>query len=99
MHRKIVSGAARAWCRRWLAIETKEAETCRTVIVNDAGDDSWSSGSRVGAVGTASASVNGSVGSDVVVAADMERTIEEAHCGRGHYVVGSRWHEPVLEEQ
>jgi hypothetical protein len=65
-------------------------------LVNDIGGESWSSGSRVGAVGTGSGSVNGSIGSGVLAAVDMERTIEEAHCGRGHYVVGSRWHEPVL---
>ena len=51
---------------------------------------------RVGAVGTASGSACGSVGSEVAGAVDMERTIEEAHKGQGHYAVGSRWHEPVL---
>ena len=46
-------------------------------------------GSRVGAVGTASGSACGSVGSEVARAVDMERTIEEAHKGHeGHYSLG-----------
>ena len=74
----------------------KRAKHTECSLANDAENGSWSMGSRVGAVGTASGSACGSVGSGVAGAVDMERTIEEAHKGRGHYAVGSRWHEPVL---
>ena len=74
----------------------KRAKHAECSLANDAENGSWSMGSRVGAVGTASGSACGSVGSEVAGAADMERTIEEAHKGQGHYAVGSRWHEPVL---
>ena len=93
----VLKHPARVSCNKVIH-QGKKMKVSGQLIDEADGDGEWSAGSRIGAVGTASGSVHGSVDSGMMEAAVMEQTIDAAHKGQGYYAVGSRWHEATLRE-